>query len=228
MYGREGEDRDDLLQEVAVALLEAVDHYEPARGKFSTCWGIWARQRIGKGRVLNSGFSSSLYHATQKYKFVTSDFFQKHDRPPSDEEVMELLGISSRETLDTVRRAAGTSTVSLDTTLTDGNGAECDTALGDMIPSAVDVEEDVVKSVADQQLADRLWHLLEQLPPGKRSLIEDFYRSGLSSRQIAEQRGRPYVSVRNQLSQSLRYLRWNYGGQLQYLSEKFDVPVESK
>jgi len=116
-YESQGMEFDDLFQEGMLGLVKAVEKFDPARGcKFSTMAVPWVRQAMTLA-ISNKGSNIRVPHRMRysilKMRKEAAIFYQVNGRLATEEELAKIMHISIDQ-LRAIRRAAYTSTISLD------------------------------------------------------------------------------------------------------------------
>ena len=99
-YKRSHNTLDDLVQEGVLGVLDALDHYDPARGAaFATYASYRVRDYIhasavGKSTVIQMGRSAA--RGVQQMLWAIDAHLQQHGRHPTQAETAEALGASVR------------------------------------------------------------------------------------------------------------------------------------
>lgn len=115
-YSRKGCSLEDLVQETSLGLIKAVDRFDHTKGfRFSTYAYWWIKQAAQQHLAEQSGAIKLPTYAKgtlYKMKKLAKEYEEEFGRPPSQQEVADLLG-TSLSTLQSLVKSAST-TVSLD------------------------------------------------------------------------------------------------------------------
>jgi RNA polymerase sigma factor FliA len=200
-------DAADLDQEGCIAVVQAVDRFEPARGvKFSSfCISMirgaifeylrkedWAPRSVRDKQKTLARAADSLVHAL--------------GREPEDEETAAHLGLDLEALRALQRQAKGRSVVSLDALI---NQADPD---ADFDPLRVG-EAVVDPSPGPDEIAMRdneselLWQAVRWLPETEREVVCAYYDDGLTLKVIAERMDRSESRVHQYHTQAMGRLR---------------------
>ncbi|MGI6209912.1 MAG: FliA/WhiG family RNA polymerase sigma factor [Anaerolineae bacterium] len=194
----------DLVGHGTVALVEAVDRFEPERGnKFET----FAAVKI-KGAMLDAIRSMDLVSrpVRRRMRMVTeavTRLTRETGRVPTDEEVAASLGITVSALLGIYRQGAAT-VISLDSLpATDSSGEEValHEALAD--EDQVDPEEEALRA----ELSDMVVQAVESLPSRDQQVLSLYYERGLNMREIGQVLGISESRVCQIHSKAVTYLR---------------------
>jgi RNA polymerase primary sigma factor len=172
---------EDLVQEGALGLIEAVKRFDPEKGfRFSTYATHWIRQTIAGAMDGKSKAIRLPPHVSQMIRRIDrarSIIAMQLGREPTDEQVASAIGIPASQ-LEQLRQAAR-ATVSLDTNVGDDQ-----TTLGSLIPDAscVDAEE----SVMSDELIAELQEVMEELSERERIVMA--HRLQFTDEEMTEQR----------------------------------------
>lgn len=199
-------EEDDLEQEGYLGLCAAVYHYNPDEGvTFIHYASFWIKQYIaryirGNGTVRLPEF---MQGRIREYNKMVQKWQQNYHRKPTDEEICHFLDLSW-EMLENLRKAAQMVQIgSLDVPV----GEEGDCSMYDLLPSAMDEEEQTIEKIQHEQLCAVLWPLVDSLPGQQPQVIRARYQDNMTFREIAEDQGVSVEMARQRERQGLRELR---------------------
>lgn len=210
------EDLEDLEQEGYLALYDAIDGYDAARGvKFLTYAENWIRQRMQRYIQFNGSCLHLPVHCLEnvrKLQRFRSRFELEHGREPSSAECAYYLGYTLEQVERLRQNACMANLGSLDSPVTGKDGGE-DATVGDFVPAAGDLEEEVTDRLQEQQLKAVLWGFVDELEDNQPAVIRSRYRDNQTYSQIADSTGSTPEQVRQIHEKALRRLR-THGKQL--------------
>lgn len=199
-------EEDDLEQEGYLGLCAAVYHYNPDEGvTFIHYASFWIKQYIaryirGNGTVRLPEF---MQGRIREYNKMVQKWQQNYHRKPTDEEICHFLDLSW-EMLENLRKAAQMVQIgSLDVPV----GEEGDCSMYDLLPSAMDEEEQTIEKIQHEQLCAVLCPLVDSLPGQQPQVIRARYQDNMTFREIAEDQGVSVEMARQRERQGLRELR---------------------
>ena len=197
---------DDLIQESYFGLCKAVDHYNPDMdASFIHYASFWIRQQLIRYIKKNKTVRIPEYtHGKiREYKKAVQQWQQRYHREPTDAEISDYIGIDGK-TLEEIKRSALIGKIgSLDVSV----GEESDGTLYDLIPSGMDDKEEVLDKVANEELAEVLWGMVEELPGQQSEVLKMRFKENMKLREIGAVSGFSADRARQIESKGLRALR---------------------
>ena len=197
---------DDLIQESYFGLCKAVDHYNPDMdASFIHYASFWIRQQliryIKKNKTVR--IPEHTHGKIREYKKAVQQWQQRYHREPTEAEISDYIGIDGK-TLEEIKRSALMGKIgSLDVPV----GEESDGTLYDLIPSGMDDKEDVLNKVANEELAEVLWGMVEELPGQQSEVLKMRFKENMKLREIGAVSGFSTDRARQIESKGLRALR---------------------
>ena len=157
----------DLVSEGNIGLMKAVERFDPAKGaKLSTYAAWWIKQSIKRVLANHSKTIRLPVHMVDKISKMRRVLLQMSEelgREPTDEELAEEIGISSRKVSEL--KAASIRPSSLDAPITDDNSMEFGETVED------ENAQTPFKLLSDKNLRDQVNDLLEVLDHRERRII---------------------------------------------------------
>ena len=170
-YQNQGLALNDLIDEGNLGLIKAAQKFDETRGfKFISYAVWWIRQSILQALAENSRLVylplNQVNNLTKIHRFL-SDFAQKNERTPSNEEIAEALDIDV-EKVKTIMQSSGRPT-SMDAPLADDEGS----CLLDLLQSrdGSNTERDLITG----SLITEVSSAVKKLPERERKVIEMFF-----------------------------------------------------
>lgn len=122
-YQRSGCNLEDLIQESNVGLIKAVDRFDWRRGfKFSTYASWWIKQAVRRHVTDSMSDVRMPSHAVSlayKISNFIRDYEEEFNNKPSNAEIAEMLGVTEDAVAESLYNTGLTSTISLDTPVSD-------------------------------------------------------------------------------------------------------------
>lgn len=199
-FSGRGVETEDLEQVAGMALLKALERFDPARGFRFVTYAVptitgdvrnYLRDKSGLMRMPRD-MRQRLYQMTQEQE----RFEREHLRAPTATELAERMGIAPEEFLALLNLRAQSDAVSLDMPV----GEEGDTRLSDLLGSADDRFERMERSEWAQ------W-LLSKMGDTERELLTLRFRDGLGQRETAKRLGISQMQVSRLERRALSRLR---------------------
>lgn len=199
-------EEEDLEQEGYLGFSAAVGHYNPDEGvTFLHYASFWIKQYMS--RYIKSNGTIRLPEFMQgrvrEYNKMVQKWQQNYHRKPTDGEICHFLGISW-EMLENLRKAAQMVQIgSLDVPV----GEEGDCSMYDLLPAAIDEEEQTIEKIQHEQLCAVLWPLVDSLPGQQPQVIRARYQERRTLADIAKEKGVTLDAIRQQEAKGLKELR---------------------
>lgn len=199
-FSGRGVETEDLEQVAGMALLKALERFDPARGFRFVTYAVptitgdvrnYLRDKSGLMRMPRD-MRQRLYQMTQEQE----RFEREHLRTPTAVELSERMGIAPEEFLALLALRTQNEAVSLDTPV----GEEGDTQLSDLLGSTDDRFERMERSEWAQ------W-LLSKVGDTELELLTLRYRDGLGQRETARRLGISQMQVSRLERRALSRLR---------------------
>lgn len=203
---RERAELDDLMQEGFLGLQEAVRRYDQSKGvPFINYAAYWIRQVMV--RYIKENGTVRIPEGQQsriiQYNRIVQAFQQKYCRMPTETEISDYIGIGGKA-LEEIKRSALMGKIgSLDVPV----GEESDGTLYDLIPSCMDDKEEVLDKVANEELAEVLWGMVEELPGQQSEVLKMRFKENMKLREIGAVYGFSIDWARQIENKGLRTLR---------------------
>jgi len=202
-FGGRGEAVEDLEQVATIALIKAIDRFDPERGvKFSTyatatIVGELKRHFRDKGWALR--VPRRLQETGLKVSRTVSDLSQRLGRSPKVSEIAVETGLTEEEVLEGMDTIHAYTADSLDAPA-DDDGASAVSRLGELDP-----QMELLEGWASVEPA------LRTLPERERRIVYLRFFRGLTQTQIAAELGISQMHVSRLLARTLRVLRDRVG-----------------
>lgn len=199
-FSGRGVETEDLEQVAGMALLKALERFDPSRGFRFVTYAVptitgdvrnYLRDKSGLMRMPRD-MRQRLYQMTQEQE----RFEREHLRTPTAVELSERMGIAPEEFLALLALRTQNEAVSLDAPV----GEEGDTQLSDLLGSTDDRFERMERSEWAQ------W-LLSKVGDTERELLTLRYRDGLGQRETARRLGISQMQVSRLERRALSRLR---------------------
>lgn len=200
-YGGRGEPLEDIEQAAMVGLVKAINRFDPAVGErflpYATVMVTGEVKRHFRDRTWMVRVPRRVQELRMAMREVTRDFIALHRRSPMVPEIAQLMEIPEEEVVEVLGANDAYHPTSLDTPLSDEEGAS---TLGDLLGA----DDGGVDNVVDQAA---LRPLLEKLPDRDRQILLLRFWGNQTQSQIADQLGISQMHVSRLISRSLAYLR---------------------
>ena len=201
-FGRRGPSDDDLRQVAFLALVKAVDRFEPDRNvAFSTFAGRTIEGEI-KRHFRDHTWSVRVPRSAKeihlRIRKATDELTQRNGQSPTVPELAEFLGVEVDEVVEGLAAGAAYSTASLDAPVgSDGDG-----------PRQIGNDDIGFAHVAD---SDVIADLMQRLPEREREIVRLRFYEELSQSEIAKRVGISQMHVSRLLRRSFEHMRRSSG-----------------
>jgi RNA polymerase sigma-B factor len=190
---------EDLEQAASLALVKAIDRYEPDRGVAFTTYAWATISGELKRHQRDRGWGLRVPRRLQEHYLLTArvadELHQELGRPPTVEELSKASGLDQEETIEALELRSAHRVPSVE-----GMRRHADTDVA-WEPGAVDARYEA----ADDR--DLLARLVGQLPPADRELLQLRFGEQLSQSEIAGRIGVSQMHVSRRLTRTLEKLR---------------------
>jgi RNA polymerase sigma factor FliA len=175
-------EKDDIHSLALEGLLDSLDKFDLSRDlKFETYASWRIKGAIIDGLRKSDWLPRSVRQQVKKIEQAYVDLEQEYNRPVTDKEVSDHLGITKAELNKTVSEAALSTMISMDQTVQDDSGQ---VALVNMIENnnAESPEQQLMESVLKETLANAI----DRLPENEKITVSLCYFEELTLTEIAE------------------------------------------
>ncbi len=201
-FKNRGESIEDLIQVGNLALIKAVDRYDPELGHEFTTYAtptiIGEIKRYFRDKGWSVRVPRRLQELSAKINHVTEDLVLELQRNPSVEEIALKLGVTPEEVLEAMESSAAYNAVSLESSPDDEEGGGL--AQIDKVPS---YDKDLM--LADDRLD--LQNGLKDFSDREREIIKLRFVDDLTQIEIAEKLGISQVQVSRLLRKMMQKLQ---------------------
>lgn len=167
----------DLLMEMSVGVLEALEHYnsQNANGAKFTTYAQWrARKRLSEYTAKDCVIKKPqrAFRRAKKIMNVEQEFLGENGRYPNYEEIAQRTGLTVQQVkyVQEKTRYVRASVLSLDYEV----GEDEDTSLMsilDLKADAADLEELIIEQETEKEIVDKVNRLIEKLPERKKEIL---------------------------------------------------------
>jgi RNA polymerase sigma-B factor len=200
-FDRRGEPLDDLIQVASLALINAVDRFDPSRGlEFSTfavptIVGELKRHFRDRGWALR--VPRRLQDLHLRLSAAVSELTHELGRSPSIPELAVRLNATTEEVIEAIEAGRAYRSSSLDAPVPTEEGSRpASWRIGEADEGIIGIDE-----------RSQLTSLLRELPERERTILMLRFFDGLTQSQIAERIGISQMHVSRLLARTLGYLR---------------------
>ena len=202
-FDRRGEPLDDLVQVASLALIKAVERFDPERGLEFSTFAVPTIVGELKRHFRDKSWAVRVPRRLQELHLrlgtVVAELTHEFGRSPTIPEIAERLEASTEDVLEAMEAGRAYRSSSLDAPVAgdDGDGA--------MPLSSKMGEVDLNLSNVDER--NQLASLLKDLPERERNILVLRFFDGLTQSQIADRIGISQMHVSRLLARTLQQLR---------------------
>jgi RNA polymerase sigma-B factor len=202
-YAGRGEPLDDLTQVAALALIKAVDGYDPARenpfASYASPSILGALKRHFRDTTWGMRVPRSTQELARDVATATDELGQQRSRSPTSAEIADHLHVSAADVLIAIGTSRAYRTASLNAPYAGTGSVDLIELIGDIDPRYACVD--------DRLVLPPLRPLLAALPLRERRILIMRFFGNMSQTQIAAKVGLSQMQVSRLLKQSLVRLR---------------------
>jgi len=199
-FSGRGQPAEDLEQVATLGLINAVDRFDPERGKGFLPFAIPTIMGEVRRYFRDSGWSVRMPRRLKELHLAinaaSAKLYQRLGRAPTPSELAHHLDLSPDEIYEGLEASNAYSAVSVDTPMDDHTGHSLDDTLGDDDPALTNVEDYAA-----------LRPLLDRLAPRERLILSLRFYGNLTQSQIADRVGLSQMHVSRLLARTLEALR---------------------
>ncbi len=199
-YRNRGVADDDLGQVALLALVKAVDRYDPDVGVAFTSFAGRTIEGEIKRHFRDAAWSVRVPRSTKEthlaVRRATDELLQREGRSPTVREIAAHLDVSTDDVVQALGASAAFTSAPLDPSPSGEQGDDRSARLA--------TRDEAVEDAPDRLLVARL---LQTLPERERRIVELRFYGGLSQSDIAEQVGVSQMHVSRLLRRSLTLMR---------------------
>ena len=200
-YQRSGEPLDDLVQVASIALVKAIDRYDPARGFAFSSFAVptisGELKRYFRDHSWTVRPPRDLQEVTLRVETALTRLTQTLDRSPTTQEIAESAGLDDEQVLEALQARRGRTGVSLQT-------PQGDPADGMTLADTIG-EHDAELERAEQRAA--LDDLLKTVPTRAREMVRLRFEEDMTQAEIGAVFGVSQMQVSRILRQTIEHLR---------------------
>ena len=170
-------DVEDLIHVGVIGLMEAVDRYNPDQmASFDAYLKIRLQGAMVDELRRSDWVPRSVRDRVQQLEYAISQFYQKHQRKPSMQELAQSLDISESQ-LESMQRFADIRTVvSIEERINE------DMRIGDFIEGS---QDDPLQVAESSSISDQMQNIISNLPERERIIVDLYYFQEYSFKEIA-------------------------------------------
>ncbi len=196
----------DLVQDGFMGVMEAARRYDKAKGEKFSVYAVYWIYRYMWGTIEQGALVAVPRHKRAqiiKYRRFLSEYEKEHGVQPDDKTAAAALGLS----LDKLRSVKDITfkqnIASFSAEIGDAEGV----TLGDIIADPADGIRDAEERLQQEQLKEKLWGIVEELPDAEANIICKKYKEGFTFQELGEAYGKTASAARVIHDHAIRSLR---------------------
>lgn len=201
-FANRGEPLEDLISVGSLALVKAVDRFDPSRGaKFSTFATptiVGEIRRYFRDKAWGLRVPRRLQELNQAASKASAVLQQKLGRSPTVQEIAEAIGASEEDTLAALELANAYDTVSVDSPPANGDSSAPSPS------EAIGSDDEDMKKI---EMYDDLARALESLGPRERDILQYRFFNDMSQTEVAKRLNISQMHVSRLQSKALKKLK---------------------
>ena len=201
-------DIEDLQQEGYLALYDAIDGFKPDKGVRFLSYATTIIERKMRRYIYDNGSSVRIPEHEQakmyEYKKMVNAFQTYLGRKPTRQEIAYNMGLSDKGVRELEKTVRMGQIASLDTPLTDENGAD---TLIDIIPDENNAMLAVMDDMQREELESVIWGMVDSLPGNQGAVLRGRFLQGQTLKEVGDKMGMTAERTRTMQNNALRELR---------------------
>ncbi len=183
-------DIEDLQQEGYLALYDAIDGFKPDKGVRFLSYATTIIERKMRRYIYDNGSSVRIPEHEQakmyEYKKMVNAFQTYLGRKPTRQEIAYNMGLSDKGVRELEKTVRMGQIASLDTPLTDENGAD---TLIDIIPYENNAMLAVMDDMQREELESVIWGMVDSLPGNQGAVLRGRFLQGQTLKEVGDKMG---------------------------------------
>jgi RNA polymerase sigma-B factor len=201
-YQRKSEPLEDLVQVANMALVKAIDRFDPERGTALSTYAVptilGELRRYFRDAGWSVHMSRQLQERTLKVERVSGQLMSQHGRPPSVAEIAAEMDLPDEEVVEALQASTAYQAASLDEHLYEEDGS------GSTLMDVLGSEDDGFELVEDRSATHSAMRALDDRA---RRIVELRFIAGKTQSQIGDELGVSQMHVSRLLRRALATLR---------------------
>jgi RNA polymerase sigma-B factor len=201
-YQRRSESLEDLVQVANLALVKAIDRFDPERGTALSTYAVptilGELRRYFRDAGWSVHMSRELQERTLKVEHVSERLTSQHSRSPSVAEVAAEMDLPEEDVVEALQASTAYQSASLDEQIYEEDGS------GSTLMDVLGGEDDGFELVEDRSATHSAMRVLDERA---RKIVELRFIAGMTQSQIGDELGVSQMHVSRLLRRALATLR---------------------